>query len=451
MSYPDSFHGSAYLSAFPDNGALRDHFLSTPPVDSTRPLASRPPTYRGCSAGRRRRGVVRTTPVADVVAIRRGRRLRGGDLPPASMFVNLELEDDAYSAVPCWSGGPARWAHVTVAVAYDLHYAEIRPRMCNGGIAKRTLIVIAAAMAHYADRDTGRNCRPTNTQLHHDTGYDERTIQRAHECLRLLGVATEVLRGRQRTYTERMASWRMGDRHRGWASVWALHDDAQVNRVIHSVSPHLERSPVTPDTSPRERLVTTRGRHTGARHSGATRRRASHNRGRRLAVAWRGDPHAPPWAHRFTPASWAAMLAAPAAAGWTPRDLNQLITDWLGVGRRIPDDPARPIGLLGAILSWHGTDNLADRPAAAELAREAEELAAHQSRRAAAAAAHAAHLVARDQARAALQGRGHAAARAEAARLARRAAQRRTAAAAADVAALDSAVRRARGRGIMGV
>lgn len=365
--------------------------------------------------------------------------------------MRLEVEDDAYAGVPCWSGGPTRWAHVTVAAAYDLRYTQVRPQMTSGGIAKHTLVVVAAAFARYADVATGRNARPTNEQLQQATGFTERTIQRARECLRLLGVASEVLRGRQRTYIERMASWRMGDRHRGWASVWALHDDAQVNRVIHSVSPHLERSLVTPDTSPRERLVTTRGRHKGARHSGATRRRASDNRGRRLAVAWRADPHAPPWAHRFTPASWAAMLAAPAAAGWTPRDLNQLITDWLSVGRRIPDHPARPIGLLGAILSWHGTDNLADRPAAAELAREAEELAAHQTRRAAAAAAHTAHLVARDQARAALQGRGHAAARAEALRLARRAAQRRTAAAAADAAALDSAVRRARGRGIMGV
>ncbi|GAB4974759.1 hypothetical protein MAHJHV55_54850 [Mycobacterium avium subsp. hominissuis] len=25
------------------------------------------------------------------------------------MFVNLELEDDAYAGVPCWSGGPARY------------------------------------------------------------------------------------------------------------------------------------------------------------------------------------------------------------------------------------------------------------------------------------------------------------------------------------------------------
>ena len=206
----------------------------------------------------------------------------GADLPPPGAFVNLELEQDAYTGVPCWSGGPAHWAHVTVATAYDLRYIQVRPQMSCGGVAKQTLIVIAAAFARYADLATGRSAHPTNEQLACATGFTERTIQRARECLRLLGVATEVLRGRQRTYIERMASWRMGDRHRGWASVWALHDDAQLNRVIHSVSPHLGRSQVTTHISPSERLVTTRGRPEGARQSGATRRELQ----TRQAGAW---------------------------------------------------------------------------------------------------------------------------------------------------------------------
>lgn len=423
--------------------ANRDQFLAGDRC--RRPLTPAPRTYRGCSPLVRRRGVIRTTRTAEVLAIRRGRRLSGRDLPAPSVFVGLELDADVYAGVPCWSGGPARWAHITVAVAYDLHYAEIRPRMCNGGIAKQTLIVIAAAMAHYADHDTGRNCRPTNTQLHHDTGYDERTIQRAHECLRLLGVATEVLRGRQRTYTERMASWRMGDRHRGWASVWVLHDNAPLNRAIHRLSPHLERSPVTHKPSRLRRLVTTHAGAQRARHGGATRRPAPDPGGGRLAVAWRTDPHAPPWARRFTPTSWAAMLAAPAAAGWTPRDLNQLVTDWLGVGRRIPDSPARPIGLLGAILAWHGADNLTDRPAALDKAREAQACTADQARRADSAADHCAHLAGRAVGKAAQAGRGRAEAVAALAAVRRRRAERRTAEAAAEQARLEALIERARG------
>ncbi|AGZ54653.1 helix-turn-helix domain-containing protein (plasmid) [Mycobacterium intracellulare subsp. chimaera] len=390
---------------------------------------------------------MRTTPVAEVLQIRRGRRLHGGDPPPASVFVNLELAEDTYAGVPCWSGGGAYWAHVTVAAAYDLRYTEIRSQMTSGGIAKRTLVAIAAAFARTADADTGRNARPTNEQLQRATGFTERTVQRARECLRLLGVATEVLRGRQRTYIERMASWRMGDRHRGWASVWALHDDAQVNRVIHTVSPHLERSPVTTHTSPSERLVTTHGRHKGARHGVATRRPAPDAAGWRLAADWRADSHAPPWARRFTPTSWAAMLAAPAAAGWTPRDLNQLITDWLGVGRRIPDSPTRPIGLLGAILAWHGTDNLTERPAALDEAREAQARAAEERRRAHSAAEHRAHLAGRAAGQAAQSGPGHADVFAALAAARQRTAQRRTAEAAAEQARIEALIDRARRTG----
>ena len=47
-----------------------------------------------------------------------------------------------------------------------------------------------------------------------------------------------------------------------------------------------------------------------------------------LARAWRADPQAPPWAARYRPAAWAALLAGPAAHGWTSRDVNALITDW---------------------------------------------------------------------------------------------------------------------------
>ena len=68
------------------------------------------------------------------------------------------------------------------------------------------------------------------------------------------------------------------------------------------------------------------------------------------------------------------VLAEAARHGWTPRDINQLITDWIGTGHWIPESPHKPIGLLGAILAAHG--NLEERPAALEVAREQAELAA---------------------------------------------------------------------------
>lgn len=393
----------------------------------------------------RRRGVIRTTRTADILALRRSRRLAGRDLPLPSEFVSLELDADAYVGLPCWTGGPAQWAHITVAIAYDLRYPEIRERMCNGGIARKSLIVIAAAMARYADWNTGRNCRPTNDQLVAATGFHERTIQRAHECLRLLGVATEVLRGRQRTYVERMASWRMGDRHRGWASVWVLHDNAHLNRVIHHLSPHLERSQLTTKSPCFRSLITIRTGAQRARQHGATRRKPPDRPGRRLMAQWRRDPQAPPWVHRYTLGSWAAMLAAPAAACWTAHDLTALVQDWLGTGHWIAADPARPIALLGALLTWHTSHNeLADRPAAMEQARDAQIEATEGARRIAAADAHREHLEGRLRGKRAAVGPGRAAAFAELAAAHVRAGHRRAAAVAAEATARDELIAQAR-------
>ncbi|GAB4928374.1 hypothetical protein MAHJHV35_47760 [Mycobacterium avium subsp. hominissuis] len=75
-------------------------------------------------------------------------------------------------------------------------------------------------------------------------------------------------RGRQRTRTERLASWRVGDRGRGWASVWELHDHRLLNRVIHKIqkvlSPHPRSGPVR-DQHVRQDVVTTATRRrTGA-------------------------------------------------------------------------------------------------------------------------------------------------------------------------------------------
>jgi hypothetical protein len=191
-------------------------------------------------------------------------------------------------------------------------------------------------------------------------------------------------------------------------------------------------------------VTTSPGSPTGSRQRGATRRPAPDAGGLALAQAWRADHHAPPWSQRHSVSAWAALLVGPAAHGWTPRDLNQLITDWLGVGHWIPDNPHKPIGLLGAILAWHGADNLDDRPAALDDARAAAELAAARARIAAQFAERDTAAAARAAGRAAQGGPGHTAAREAAAAAARRAAQRRIATTAAETAAFDATIRRAR-------
>ncbi|WP_232076842.1 helix-turn-helix domain-containing protein [Mycobacterium gallinarum] len=376
--------------------------MSTPAVDNS------PRSYRGCSTTVRRRGTIRTTPVADVVAIRRGRRMAGREVPSPTQFVNLEIEPDAHSGVACWSGGPTRWAQVTVACAYDQQYPQIREQM-TAPVSKRAVVTIAAEMARFADRSTGRNCRPSVATLATRTGFSERTVQRARECLRLLGVATEVVRGRQRTYVERMASWRMGDRSRGWASVWALHDNQQVNRVIHKLTPHLERSPLRTAISPWKRLFTTHAGAGGARQGVATRRRSIDHQGQALARRWRAHPKAPPWSSQYSTASWAALLAAPARAGWTAEDLNGAVSDWLVGGHRIPDSPSRPIGLMGAILAAYTAHNeLSVRPTVYVEAAAAAAATERAEQRRRSAEDHEAHARAREIGRQALHGPGRA-------------------------------------------
>ncbi|MCP9276493.1 helix-turn-helix domain-containing protein [Mycolicibacterium arenosum] len=282
----------------------------------------------------------------------------------------LELENP-WAAVPCWSGRARRWAEETVPAAYRERYdTHVRPVMPNNPISLKSLVKVAEARASFADHRTGRNCRPTNDRLATVTGLSVRTVQRASTALRLLGVATEVMRGRQRTRVERYASWRVGDRGRGWASVWALHD----NR-FRVLSPHPGGSKAAYTISPKREL-TTRPRQAGG--AGAGRRTSPDSRAVALANKWVRDEQSPPWARRFhTGTPWVHVLAGPAQHGWTPRDVNQLITDWIGTGHWMPDAPHKPIGLLGHILAAHG--NLEERPAALDVAREQEELA--ESRR----------------------------------------------------------------------
>ena len=401
----DRSHGSACLYLIPDN-ARRD-------VSDSQ---FGPLTYRGCTSVRPRRGVARTRLWSTRLAG------AGHRQAPAVAGIVLEVDTAPYAGVPCWTGRLERWTRWTVPVAYDCRYdSHVRPVMPGNPISRRAVVAVAQARARYADHRTGRNCRPTNERLAADTGYSVRTVQRADTAMRLLGVATEVLRGRQRTRIERMASWRVNDRGRGWASVWCLHDNPQLNRQLSSLSPHPRSGPVRDTTSLHEVVTTRHGSPAGRRLCGATRRRAPDNDGAGLAKAWRAAPQSPPWAQRHTASAWAALLAAPARHGWTPRDLNQLITDWAGVhGRAIPDCPHKPIGLLGAILIWHGRDNLDERPAALDEAREADELTAARARIDAQFSERETAAAARAVGRAALSGPGHTAARAVLAEIATR-------------------------------
>jgi len=393
----DAFHGSARPSA----GPVTAHRVHGGVI--TRP-------YQGSSPHTRRRGTARTAPAW----IRRAGAHCFDRLPR----IVLEV-DTAWGAVPCWSGRARRWAREAVPAAYRERYeTHVRPAMPNNPVSLKALVAVAEARASFADHRTGRNCRPTNERRAAITGLSVRTVQRASTALRLLGVATEVMRGRQRTRAERFASWRVGDKGRGWASVWALHD----NR-IHPLSPHPGGSSLPKKTS-RKSVLTTPTRRQAAGSSAAARRTSPDKGALALANKWVLDEQSPPWARRFrTGTPWAWVLTGVARHGWTPRDINQLITDWIGTGHWIPESPHKPIGLLGAILAAHG--NLAERPAALDEAREREELAAAREHLAKQVAERETDRAAREAGRAALSGPGREAARQALEHIAERARRRR--------------------------
>jgi hypothetical protein len=293
----------------------------------------------------------------------------------------------------------------TVPVAYNLRYdTHVRPAMPNNPVSLKSLVAVAEARASFADHRTGRNCRPTNERLSEMTGLSERTVQRASTALRLLGVATEVMRGRQRTREERLASWRVGDKGRGWASVWALHSCR-----YKLLSPHPGGSQLDLQTSPKP-VLTTPNRRQGAGSSAAPRRQPPDKTALALANKWICDEQSPAWARRYrTGTPWAWVLAKPAQHGWTSRDVNTLISDWVGTGHWLPESPHKPIGLLGAMLAAHG--DLDNRPSAYDVAREQEELALARARVAEQIAARETNREAREAGRAALSGPGHEAAR----------------------------------------
>jgi len=68
-------------------------------------------------------------------------------------------------------------------------------------------------------------------------------------------------------------------------------------------------------------------------------------------LAWRTDPGCPGWAWVYGAHRWAGALTAVAAAGWTARDLTQMLVDLTNTGHHILTRPRRPISYLLALLT----------------------------------------------------------------------------------------------------
>jgi len=388
------------------------------PSPTTTPDTPPPPNHTPPS-GRRLRGAARTPPRLTTRSWpghqctsttsgrssrarrfqRRARAVAKGAAPCwLTCSVRLDPEQGAYAGIPCWSGRAAWLGHV--ATVFRAHYPTVR----RGGdeLSLEAFLTVCAAMSApgRVDPATGRDARQAVATIAASAGVSESVVQRTRRYLTVLGLGTEVLRGRQRTRDERMASWRVGDRGRGWASVWALHprrpqpsdlpvdDHPQVRVLIQQTGTPSVYGPGGTSPSVRK-LVSSRHRSRVAGNEDGTTRRTTTKMGRKpgravpdepglaLAKRWRAQPDCPGWAKRFSAETWSHSLAAYAAHGWTERDLNQALRDVAAMGIRIYDDPRRPIPYLLMLL---GRSSIDERPTMTRDAHAAEELAVARQR-----------------------------------------------------------------------
>ncbi|NKR30132.1 replication protein [Rhodococcus hoagii] len=260
----------------------------------------------------------------------------------------LDVGDGAYAGIPLWRG-EQDWVERVVPAAYKRLYQQVRWRL-DGSITLDKILAVAAVMASAADYRTGRSSRLSNGAIVSriqatGTRIGRRTVQRARKALRLLGVATEVTRGRQRSYAERMASWSRGDRSRGWTSEYALHPSVHpamrpVDKTRDDQGNYLPLAP-----HPVGALFDYQGeilRRTYRRKTCGERgapRPSKDNRGGRassgspterdvLASRWLADPRTPAWASRHRHGLWSQVLSPAAEHGWTASDLNDLLDGW---------------------------------------------------------------------------------------------------------------------------
>ncbi len=336
--------------------------------------------------------------------------------------VRLDPEQGAYAGIPCWNGRTGWLTHA--ATVFRTHYPTVRRE--GDELSRKAFLAVCTAMSTPGriDPATGRDARQAVATIAMRAGFSESVVQRARRYLSALGLGTEVLRGRQRTRDERMASWRVGDKARGWASVWALHprrpqpDDPpvdnhpQVTPLIQQTGTPSGNGPVGTSPSVRNLVSTRHGSRSAGTEDGAPRhaltkegrkprRAVPDGPGLALAKRWRAQPDCPGWARRFSAETWSRPLAAYAAHGWTERDLTQALNDIAAMGIRIYDDPHRPIPYLLMLLR---RSNIEERPTIRLDAQAAEELAEARQRAAQAPQRRVEHHQAREAAIAALGG-----------------------------------------------
>lgn len=288
----------------------------------------------------------------------------------------------ATSRLPAWWGAEDWLSEVDVALL------EHRDVCRSHRIQPDTVLAVARGMAGYADRRTGRDCRPTNVRLVDGVQVSLSTVQRARRVLKALGLVVELVAGRSiLTRSERLEAWQRGSAHRQIAAEFALCSRRQRPRRPGRVSPG-RRVLVERDTPPRSyevraeshlskthlRSKTDKIEEERAPHAAPTkagRRRTRHDpAARRLAEGVRGRMA---WLRGVSAARLAPLLTPHARAGWTPRDVERAAAGSLAArGWRLHPNLAQPAAYLATLL--REVDPL-DRPGALDEQQAREEAA----------------------------------------------------------------------------
>lgn len=287
------------------------------------------------------------------------------------------LPAPAVGRVPCWTSRD-RWL-VEVQAAYLIRYESARPELVKrtgSGLSLPALVEVAKAMAKAADHRTGRSSRLAVDTIIDSTGQHERLVQRSRTLLGLLGLATEVQRGRHRSLAELRQRPRW-DRSRGWASVWHLHPSrtAVLERVERKVTPPRSGSFKEHRSSKKNSLAARifQPVEKPARKHAVTLEQL---RGVTLAARWQRHPDAPAWIGEVPVRDLGRSLAPFAAHAWTPGDLSVAVNRHGPViGRAIAPD--RPMSWL----RWLSEQVELSRPTTAHIAAAARRQAAEAARR----------------------------------------------------------------------
>lgn len=295
---------------------------------------------------------------------RYGRRIAAG----------IHAPPGAAARAPAWWGRD-HWCTVEVPVALAVNRAAARRWHVEPDTAKR----VARVMARYADRITGRDCRPTNDRLAAEAFVSVRQMQRARGLLKELGLVVELVRGRAHmSRSERIAAWRRGSSHRQIAGEFAL---CSLRRPQRPRTP-VER--VTPPGDTEGKPVT----HLGRGFFGRKDRREEPRCARRPPPRARNGPVTPAavksrrliagvqarigWLSGVSPRRLTTLHRF-ARHGWTPRDVHRALDEVLRArGWSVPDRIEHPAAYLAALLR---DVDPGDRPGALEEAMIEQERA----------------------------------------------------------------------------